>query len=144
MRNTWCSSNDRANSSLRAFASARSVPKGFSTTIVVFAGRPASANACRGPEQHVRQCQVHRDRRGGSLERGTQVLSRGDVGSAVRQALDQGVGGLVVAVGEVGVELGPCMAAVGVVVSLVDVFKDVAGRVVLFSTLDSSVGVRKG
>jgi hypothetical protein len=90
------------------------------------------------------QCQVHRHRRGGSLERGTQVLSRGDVGSAVRQALDQGVGGLVVAVGEVGVELGPCTAAVGVVVSLVDVFKDVAGRVVLFSTLDSSVGVRKG
>jgi hypothetical protein len=36
------------------------------------------------------------------------------------------------------------MAAVGVVVSLVDVFKDVASRVVLFSTLDSSVGVRKG
>jgi hypothetical protein len=60
-------------------------------------------------------------RRGGSLERGPQVLGRGDVGPVVRRALEQGVGGLVVAVGEVGVELRPRVVPVGVVISFAPV-----------------------
>ena len=45
MRNTSRSSNDRAISAFSAFASSRSVPNGFSTTRVVWAGRSAPASA---------------------------------------------------------------------------------------------------
>ena len=71
----------------------------------------------RGAEQHVRQRQVHGHRGGGAVERAPQVVGRGDVGRAVRQALEQRVGRLVVPVGEVGVELGAGVGPVGVVVA---------------------------
>ena len=133
MRKTSRSSNDRAISSLRALASARSAPKGFSTTSVVCGGQARPGQRLqRGAEQHVRQRQVHRHRGGRAVECTVQLVGRGDVGLSVRQALEQRVGRLVVTVGEVGVELVAGVGAVVVVVTGVAVDRedlDVVGQV---------------